>query len=218
MGVVDDTTSNIHAVRRLRATPSTLAKGISASRLTLVAIRPPALKLPPRKLRCIVAAFSPLSSALLLRSLKATFSPNCASSRPTNHRPSNNLRRASRGATPFAPTESRSRHERKTGPRLGERTAAGATGAGDKFGAELTETDAKFFAAVAANEWADLPFLFGRYDAQPRKTHLLVQESQAQGRSAHLALHEFRRGQAGAQSWRMASRRVHRRQNRSVPL
>ena len=26
----------------------------------------------------------------------------------------------------------------------------------DKFGAELTETDAKFFAAVAANEWADL--------------------------------------------------------------
>lgn len=26
----------------------------------------------------------------------------------------------------------------------------------DKFGAELTDTDAKFFAAVAANEWADL--------------------------------------------------------------
>ncbi len=26
----------------------------------------------------------------------------------------------------------------------------------DKFGAELTETDAKFFAAVTANDWADL--------------------------------------------------------------
>src|SRR5262245_21706463 len=37
----------------------------------------------------------------------------------------------------------------------------------DKFGAELTETDARFFAAVANNDWADLrPSREKTYDAQ----------------------------------------------------
>lgn len=37
----------------------------------------------------------------------------------------------------------------------------------DKFGAELTETDAKFFAAVAANDWADLrPSSEATFDAE----------------------------------------------------
>src|SRR5262249_13847036 len=41
----------------------------------------------------------------------------------------------------------------------------------DKFGAELTETDAKFFAAVTANKWADLrPSNDATYNSQEPKS------------------------------------------------
>ena len=53
----------------------------------------------------------------------------------------------------------------------------------DKFGAELTETDAKFFAAVAASEWADFR-PSPQDDVQLRRARVLERQRHAQSRSA----------------------------------
>jgi hypothetical protein len=59
------------------------------------------------------------------------------------------------GATPPAPTESQTQTNEKLA-RVWANEPPLVRLARDKFGAELTETDGKFFAAVAESKWADL--------------------------------------------------------------
>jgi hypothetical protein len=59
------------------------------------------------------------------------------------------------GATPPAPTQSQAQTKEKLS-RVWANEPLLVRLARDKFGAELTETDAKFFAAVAESKWADM--------------------------------------------------------------
>ena len=87
----------------------------------------------------------------------------------------------------------------------------------DKFGDEFTETDAKFFAAVAANEWADFrPSPEAKYDAE--EPTIVGRKPHAQSRSHRLALHRTGRQPARAQPRHLDSRRENRRQDQPLSL